>query len=1249
MSSIDDDADSVMRAVAAAPERPPPVRVLTALVVRAIDGVDLAAHARDVAALAQPFGGEVTERDDGAIVISWTGTTSQPADTAALCALALRDGFAWARMALATSSGEPVGLLAHGSIAGRAAALVDQMADAIRLDPVTAGLLAGRFEIVNDAAGPLLVGKSLTSTFPPDPSQPSPIEIDRTVGNYRIERRLGGGGMGVVYLAEHVTLGRKAVVKFVHPEYSRSPEFVRRFFTEAKTAATIRHPGIVDVFDYGQDSHGNSYIVMELLEGESMRDLLARERTLRIELAVALGLQLASALSAAHTRGVVHRDLKPDNVFIVNAPDLPSRIRAKVLDFGLAKVTNVPEGMGITRSGALLGTPLYMSPEQCRTSVAVDHRTDVYSLGCMLFEMVAGRPPFIDNTVGDLIAAHIAKPAPSLRTFHPEISEALERLVATTLAKDPADRQQTMEELAAELGTITDHLAAATPPRTAERPAVMAPTIQGVPSPVLVTPPPAIQPDAVTPSPVTVAASPAAKKTVEPPRARRSPLIWIAAVLVVLAGAAVVWQLALTRATTEPPPAIGDGAIAVLDPFAGTGTPTDQLWLATALGEIVRTELQASGRVRIAPGADVARMKADVGIVAGETLSAGKLAKVRADLSADFVVASTYATTSDEVAITATIYDATSGAVVGSATASGTMTTLADTGGRVAREIERVLGIEQTTPTPVAPVLPGKPAAARYYAEGLAKLRGFELVQARELLERAATEAPDDPLVHAALSDVWRELGYDAKAAAEARLAYDRGSALSRENRLAIEARYRVTTAQWDQAIDAYRTLFEFFPRLDYGLALADAQTRAGDAKSAYATLDTLRKMPQLGNDPRIELADADAAESADDTERERVHAERAVTLARSRGARVLLAKAQFRHGWALWTLGRDAEAKLAYDEAKQIFTELHDRSGLARCLNNIGLAAHRDRREGDAARAFEDALKLATEIGDTTAQAWVLQNWSFMLIDQGELKRALELSNQKLELGGARGDSRASQAAAHANVAEILRLRGDLPGARTHAQTAVDLLRGVDERLFAAFTADQLGEIDRAEGDLAGARKQLEQAIRWASDAKHRMIAAESRMSLARTELDAGHPADAEPLARAAIDDLRAAKDTRLHACAASLLATALLAKDRATDASRELAGASPAIASMACQLDHELATARVIAGDSAQREPAIIALKAVGARAAKHGFVQRELEIRLALVQVGADDPRTLAKDATVKGFKQIARRATELAKKR
>jgi len=226
---------------------------------------------------------------------------------------------------------------------------------------------------------------------------------------------------------------------------------ITRFFNEARAANTIQHPGIVEVLDFGRLASGASYIVMELLDGESLAARIGRGGRLAPEAAVGIAVQAASALGAAHAKGIVHRDLKPDNLFVVPDPQFPARERVKVLDFGIAKLAGGLQASASsvkTRTGVLMGTPIYMSPEQCRGTRVIDHRSDLYALGVILFEMVCGTPPFLSEGQGELIHMHIAEPPPSPRRFNPEVSEALEATILRALAKDPAQRFQSMEDLA---------------------------------------------------------------------------------------------------------------------------------------------------------------------------------------------------------------------------------------------------------------------------------------------------------------------------------------------------------------------------------------------------------------------------------------------------------------------------------------------------------------------------------------------------------------------------------------------------------------------------------------------------------------------------------------------------------------------------------------------------------------------------------------------------------------------------------
>jgi serine/threonine-protein kinase len=271
--------------------------------------------------------------------------------------------------------------------------------------------------------------------------------IGEIVGNYRILSLIGEGGMGVVYLAEHPGMGRRAAVKVLHAGLAQNSEIATRFFNEARAANAVRHPGIVEVFDLGTLPSGATYIIMEFLEGESLAARLRRGPLSATE-AVDIAAQTADALGAAHAKGIVHRDLKPDNLFLVSDPREPGRTLVKVLDFGIAKLTVEAPGSGSvrTRTGTVMGTPLYMSPEQCRGTREVDLRTDIYALGVILYELVCGRPPFISQGQGELIHMHIAVAPTPPRSLNPGVSPALERVILAALEKDPAARTQTMSD-----------------------------------------------------------------------------------------------------------------------------------------------------------------------------------------------------------------------------------------------------------------------------------------------------------------------------------------------------------------------------------------------------------------------------------------------------------------------------------------------------------------------------------------------------------------------------------------------------------------------------------------------------------------------------------------------------------------------------------------------------------------------------------------------------------------------------------
>jgi serine/threonine-protein kinase len=278
--------------------------------------------------------------------------------------------------------------------------------------------------------------------------------VGEMLGHYRVLSEISEGGMGLVYLAEHYLLKKKAAVKVLLPDLSRNEDVVSRFFNEARATTLVSHPGIVNIFDFGYHGNGTAYLVMELLEGESLAARLQRERVLSPALLIELSKQLAAALGAAHALGIVHRDLKPDNVFLSIDGAIPCGLRAKVLDFGIAKLASDGIHNMRTRIGAVMGSPAYMAPEQCRGVAQVDHRADIYALGCLMYEMAAGRPPFVRAGLSDILTAHIHEQPAPLHSLAPTLPLDLGTVVTRAMGKRPDDRYPSMAELEADLISV---------------------------------------------------------------------------------------------------------------------------------------------------------------------------------------------------------------------------------------------------------------------------------------------------------------------------------------------------------------------------------------------------------------------------------------------------------------------------------------------------------------------------------------------------------------------------------------------------------------------------------------------------------------------------------------------------------------------------------------------------------------------------------------------------------------------------
>ncbi len=302
-------------------------------------------------------------------------------------------------------------------------------------------------------------------------SSASPPQIGSVLGTYRLEQVLGEGGMGIVYRAEHMKLGRQVAIKLLKPEFASNPMAVRRFFDEARVVNRFNHEHIVQIEDFIDAEGSEKYYVMELLKGQSLTELQAALGAVPLSRAVAIMAQVAETLAAVHEQEVVHRDLKPDNVFLIQRSSTTDFV--KLLDFGVAKLSSGPEGRsaGSTAAGTLLGTPEYMAPEQL-AGKAVDARADIYSFGIIMFELCAGgHRPFVAKSFGEMVIQHMTVPPPDPNE-HSRVGAlppALAELILHCLEKEPNKRPASMREVHGRLLALAGEIKDGKPSRARMR------------------------------------------------------------------------------------------------------------------------------------------------------------------------------------------------------------------------------------------------------------------------------------------------------------------------------------------------------------------------------------------------------------------------------------------------------------------------------------------------------------------------------------------------------------------------------------------------------------------------------------------------------------------------------------------------------------------------------------------------------------------------------------------------------------
>ncbi len=705
-------------------------------------------------------------------------------------------------------------------------------------------------------------------------------------------------------------------------------------------------------------------------------------------------------------------------------------------------------------------------------------------------------------------------------------------------------------------------------------------------------------------------------------------------------------------------------SVAILQ-FKNLSGVAQEAWLSTALSDWLTTELMAGEQVRGIPAESIARMKVELSLPDVESLSRDSLIRIRKNLGTDFVVAGSYAAlgaqSEGQIRLDLHLQDTRTGETVAAITESGTDAHLLDLVSRAGEHLRQKLGIRALTTEEAAEVaiaLPSNKETAKLFSEGLAKMRVFNTLAARDLLLRAVAAEPDFALSHAALASTWEQLGYDENAKAEAKKAFDLSSNLSRAERLLVEGRYRETTRDWEKAIEIYRALFDFFPdNLDYGLALASAEVNANRWKNALITIETLRALPvPLRDDPRIDLAENDAARSLGDMKRAEAAVGRAAEKAQAAEASLLLAKARREQAWLFENSGKQEEVEGAIREAKQLYLAANDRPGVAAIATLEAIALERQGDYLGAKKMYEESLAIYRESGNKVSVSSEYDNLGDILFYLGDLSGARKRYSESLATYNEIGDQN-GVALAKIGLGDVLLAAGKHAEAKEMYQASLEICRQLGSRARQAAALEGSANVNRLEGDKAGAQTNNREAIAILEDVGNRSEAAHLRLQLAELYLDDGRSVEAESLARRSMDIFKEARALRYTAEANLVLSRSLVAQGRIEEARKrteEVIAAAADSHNKALELKGSIAAARVQAasGKATEAAEAIKRLNKVIADAGEASFEGVVLEARLAMGEAemnsgnraeGRTALESLEKDADKGGFVLLARKAT------
>ena len=891
---------------------------------------------------------------------------------------------------------------------------------------------------------------------------------------YEILAVLGQGGMGAVYKVRDRAVGGYAALKVIRPEMANHPEVLQRFKQELILARQVTHKNVIRIHDFGE-AEGVKFITMDFVEGRDLASLIRERGHLPSEEVVTIIAQVCRALEAAHAEGVVHRDLKPQNIM------LDTQGRVKVMDFGIARSTESAHGM--TQTGALIGTPEYMSPEQGKGQ-EVDTRSDLFSLGIIFYELLTGKTPFHADTAMGMIYRRTQESARPPIELDPTIPQATSDVVLKCLERDRERRFQSASEILVALGQETATGAGLrapisslgiSPTGTGSLAASNATTLPGTAVPI--------------PAPAAAQA-----------RNRKWLLAGAAAIVVILASAVFLLRGRLFPGGSKGvAPASRPLTLAIL-PFRNASGDASLDWLGSSLAEMLRTDVGESEGFRTVSPDRLREVVTALGITPDTQVDSDLTHRVAGFTDADLVLDGQYVKFGNAIRIDARLEDIAHQRTIPLKVEAQNQDALLASVDELAKLVQRGLAlapsaIRQMRASAFTPTSKSV-AALKDYSQGLSLLRQGNPLDAVKQFQAATTADPNFALGFSMLGRAYFQLGHDQQAQQYSSQAVDLSSGLPDAEKYLIDASNAQIGRNYDRAIQAYDRLTSLLPndtQIQYSLGrLYEDHGNLAEALKHYSRVVSAdpKDLESLLAVGRVQIKSGNAQASLDPLNRA---LSMAVELNDRQGkARILQAL-----GIAYQVLGRPQDALTNFQQSLEIKQQIGDQRGIAASLDQIAQVDETMGKPSDAVRNYQQEMKITQQIGDQSGLARALNNYADLQQAQGSYGEALDATKKALQIYVDLSDE-ADQAIAENNIGNMYFYQAQYTEALTFFQQALSLRQKMNDPSNVAMVTNNIGQIYAKLGQYDRALAQYLSALDAARKASDKFEIANAQTSMA-------------------------------------------------------------------------------------------------------------------------------------------------------